>query len=60
MTATALIAVAAVVLDWLLGEPRRFHPLVGFGHLAQKIERRFYARSRWSGAAAVVFSLVPA
>lgn len=59
MATTALIAAVAVVLDWLLGEPRRFHPLVGFGHLAQEIERRFYARSRWSGAAAVALSLAP-
>lgn len=38
----ALIAAAAVLLDWLLGEPRRFHPLVGFGRLATFIELRFY------------------
>lgn len=31
---------AAVALDWLLGEPRRFHPLVGFGRLAQACEHR--------------------
>lgn len=31
---------AGVLLDLLLGEPRRWHPLVGFGQLAQAIERR--------------------
>lgn len=31
---------AGVLLDLLLGEPRRWHPLVGFGRLAQAIERR--------------------
>ena len=31
---------AGVLLDLLLGEPRRWHPLVGFGKLAQAIERR--------------------
>ncbi len=32
-------AVAGVVLDRLLGETRRWHPLVGFGWLANAIER---------------------
>jgi adenosylcobinamide-phosphate synthase len=40
----ALIAVAAVLIDWQLGEPRRLHPLIGFGHLATWVERRFYAK----------------
>lgn len=34
----ALMAIAACVLDRLLGETRRFHPLVGFGNLANRIE----------------------
>lgn len=34
----ALAAVAAVALDRLLGEPRRFHPLVGFGALAGRLQ----------------------
>lgn len=42
---TALPALAAVLLDWLFGEPRRFHPLVGFGRLAAVIERRFFRDS---------------
>jgi adenosylcobinamide-phosphate synthase len=33
-----LAALAAVVIDRLLGEVPRFHPLVGFGHLANGIE----------------------
>jgi adenosylcobinamide-phosphate synthase len=37
---TALLVLAAVVLDTLLGEPRRFHPLVGFGRWAQFLEKR--------------------
>lgn len=56
---TALIAMVAVTLDWLLGEPRRFHPLVGFGRLAQKIEARIYRPSRWVGAIAVALLIVP-
>jgi adenosylcobinamide-phosphate synthase len=36
----ALALVAGVVLDLLLGEARRWHPLVGFGRLASMLERR--------------------
>lgn len=32
-------ALLGVALDTLLGEPRRGHPLVGFGKLAEKVER---------------------
>ncbi|OUR64006.1 cobalamin biosynthesis protein [Methylophaga sp. 42_25_T18] len=35
---TFFIIVAALILDWLFGEPKRFHPLVGFGLLATRIE----------------------
>ncbi|MGH8532409.1 MAG: adenosylcobinamide-phosphate synthase CbiB [Gammaproteobacteria bacterium] len=35
---TLLIAAAALALDWTLGEPRRFHPLVAFGRLATLCE----------------------
>lgn len=30
----------ALLLDHLLGEPRRWHPIVGFGNLAAALERR--------------------
>ncbi len=33
-----LILPLGLVLDRLLGEPRRWHPLVGFGHLANMLE----------------------
>ena len=50
--AVPITALLAVLLDRLLGEPPRWHPLVGFGWLAQRIEASFYgARSR--GAIAV-------
>jgi adenosylcobinamide-phosphate synthase len=63
----ALIAIAAVLLDEWLGEPRRFHPLIGFGHLATWVECRFYgspalsaARRRLRGTLAVALLLTPA
>lgn len=40
LPAIALLLVAGIVLDLLLGETRRWHPLVGFGKLAGAIERR--------------------
>ena len=39
-TTLALALVAGIVLDLLLGEARRWHPLVGFGRLASALERR--------------------
>jgi adenosylcobinamide-phosphate synthase len=36
----ALLLAAGVALDLLLGETRRWHPLVGFGNLANRLERR--------------------
>jgi adenosylcobinamide-phosphate synthase len=39
----ALLLLAGVMLDLVLGEPRRWHPLIGFGKLANAIERRLNA-----------------
>ena len=39
--------------DRLLGDPRRFHPVAGFGTVAAGLERRLYADSRATGAAHV-------
>lgn len=38
---SAFFAAAALVLDYLLAEPRRFHPLVGFGNWANSLQSRF-------------------
>ena len=38
---TALMVLAACLLDRLLGETKYFHPLVGFGNLAKRSEQRF-------------------
>lgn len=43
---TALLTIAAVLLDAALGEPRRWHPLVGFGRWAQYLERTLNSEPR--------------
>lgn len=47
----ALVCVCAVLLDRWLGEPRRCHPLVGFGRLAQKVETLCYGPPQTSKTA---------
>ncbi len=42
MLTSALLAFVAVLLDWFLGEPKRYHPLVGFGHISHYVENRLY------------------
>jgi adenosylcobinamide-phosphate synthase len=37
---TTLLVLTALTLDTVLGEPRRWHPLAGFGRLAQSLESR--------------------
>ncbi len=54
-----LVVLAALLLDAWLGEPRRFHPLVGFGKLAEYTERRFYADSKVHGCMAVLLLVTP-
>ena len=63
---SALVVVFALLLDRLLGEPRRWHPLVGFGNLAQWLEQRLYGAAycgagqrRWRGVAALLFLILP-
>jgi adenosylcobinamide-phosphate synthase len=60
MLATVCMMSAAVALDWLLGEPRRWHPLVGFGRVAHRVEAALWRPSRMSGAFAVAMLLMPA
>ena len=55
----AAIAIAAVVLDAVLGEPRRAHPLVAFGRWAGWIERRLHADSRPRGVLAWSLAVLP-
>jgi adenosylcobinamide-phosphate synthase len=56
---TPLLLLAAVLLDRLLGEPQRFHPLVGFGWLARRVEQMFYSASYLRGVIAVCVLLLP-
>lgn len=59
----SVVLIVAYVLDECLGEPKRLHPLVGFGKVAQKIENRFYKQNGMKGivhgALAWCLSVVP-
>jgi adenosylcobinamide-phosphate synthase len=55
----ALAMLVAVLLDALLGEPRRAHPLVAFGWLAGKLEARWHADRRMAGVLAWTLTVVP-
>lgn len=33
-----IVIFSAVIIDWLVGEPKCLHPLVGFGRLAMRVE----------------------
>lgn len=50
---------AGMGLDALLGEPRRAHPLVGFGRMAQAIERGMHRDARIAGVAAWCVVVLP-
>jgi adenosylcobinamide-phosphate synthase len=65
MLTFAACAVCAVLLDRVFGEPRRWHPLVGFGRVAAVLERRLNrgsAKRRYGvgGAAVAALVLLPA
>lgn len=51
---------AGMGLDTLLGEPRRMHPLVGFGRMAQAIERGLHRDARLRGLVAWGVAVLPA
>ncbi len=60
---STLTLFAAVTLDALLGEPRRYHPLVGFGRLAVWLEQVLYggegADRALRGGLALALALLP-
>jgi adenosylcobinamide-phosphate synthase len=62
----ALLACGAVALDCCLGEPRRWHPLVGFGRLASGLSRwlnpanaQLKAAQRLTGVLAWLVAVLP-
>jgi adenosylcobinamide-phosphate synthase len=61
--ATAIVIILAVLLDLWLGEPRRYHPLAGFGRLAQRIESSLIGTPQQDqvvrGALAVLLAVIP-
>ncbi len=65
MLISTLIIFIALVIDWLVGEPKRWHPLVGFGHLANRTEQLFHQQKSSpkqqiiSGFIAVMALLLP-
>ncbi len=61
MPQLALLMGGALLLDLLLGEARRWHPLVGFGKLAQALERRLNRgrHLRLRGAGAWLLAVLP-
>ncbi|MFC7535032.1 cobalamin biosynthesis protein [Actinoplanes sp. GCM10030250] len=50
-TVDAAGLVAGYLLDTVIGDPRRFHPVAGFGTAAGALERRIYRPNRPAGAA---------
>jgi adenosylcobinamide-phosphate synthase len=61
LTTLALLVIAGIALDLMLGEVRRWHPLVGFGRLANTIERRLNRGERrfLTGALAWLLAVIP-
>ena len=57
----ALVVAIALALDYFLKEPQHYHPLVGFGQLADKLERKFNQKSerKLKGIAAWGIAVVP-
>ncbi|WP_317204214.1 CobD/CbiB family cobalamin biosynthesis protein [Janthinobacterium sp.] len=58
--AVAALLLAGVLLDLLFGEVRRWHPLIGFGNLANALERRLNRGGRRFARGALAWTLAVA
>lgn len=58
-SSTAFGLGAGWLADGLFGDPRRFHPVAGFGRAAEGLERILWRPSRAAGSAYVATLLVP-
>ena len=62
MTQTFVALIAALALDQLFGEPKHWHPLVGFGKLAEWTERMLNFSGPWRklrGVLSLTLLIVP-
>ena len=59
MLESTLCLIMALTLDRVLGEPSRFHPLIGYGSLIQRIETIAYRPRILSGLLATVTAILP-
>src|SRR5690242_17997586 len=57
MLAVAVGMALGAGLDALVGDPRKGHPVAGFGRFAQAVERRRYKPSKASGVAFVAVTV---
>jgi adenosylcobinamide-phosphate synthase len=62
---TFIIMLSALIIDWFVGEPKRLHPLVGFGALANNTEAHLnHAKQQrfvqfFAGMLALIICIVP-
>ncbi len=54
-----LLLPLVVLLDALFGEPKYYHPLVGFGHLSNAVEKTFNNNTVWAGVFAWAIAVLP-
>lgn len=58
MLMTTFIFISAIALDWLMGEPKKWHPLVGFGMAVKKIEGLLYPDDASSPQKQLLFGIL--